>query len=339
MSRTHGFALLLVALLVGCRSATTPTPPTAVPAISCPAAASGQSSDGAPVPVSFPAPVVLGGVAPVTTSCAPSTFPVGTTKATCIARDAREQAASCTFPVSVTKVARLLATNFVAFGDSITSGVLATSCPIGGGVSCAVQTFSSQLIQPFDDLRLLYPGIGEESVFAYPRTLRSMLASRYPAQSISIVNEGSPGELIRDGRSRLPDALTKSTPQVLLLQEGANDINQGQPPLATLVSDLRAMVREAHARGMVVFVGTLLPQRPRACRAYDFCDGVADSIPLNAQIRTMVASEGAVLVDLYPLFDGQTATLLGLDGLHPNEAGYQKMADAFLAAMTERLEN
>jgi lysophospholipase L1-like esterase len=226
----------------------------------------------------------------------------------------------------------------VAFGDSITAGVLATSCPAGGGVSCAIPTLTALLTQAHDDLRLLYPGIGEESSSAYPRQLQSMLASRFSAQSISIVNEGSPGEFLVEGKARLPATLTKDAPQVLMLQEGANDLNQARPPIATLVNDLRAMVREARSRGVEVFIGTTLPQRPRACRGYDFCDGVADTVPLNAQIRAMAASEGAVLVDLYPLFDGQTATLLGLDGLHPNQAGYQKMAEAFFAAIAQRLE-
>lgn len=327
-----------LALVVACKSAMTPTPPTSVPVIACPESASGQSLDGNAVAVTFASPIVTGGTPPVSTTCTPSTFPVGTTKATCTARDSRQQAATCTFPVSVVKVPQLLATRFMAFGDSITAGVLATTCPAGGGVSCAVTSLQPLLSHPTDDLRLLYPGIGEESLAAYPRQLQAMLASRFSAQSISVVNEGSPGEFIAEGRSRLPGTLARAAPQILLLQEGANDINQARPPIATLVSDLRAMVREAKSRGIEVFVGTVLPQRPRACRGYDFCDGVADSVLLNAQIRPMVASEGAVLVDLYPIFDGQTSTLLGLDGLHPNEAGYQRMADAFATAIRQRLE-
>ena len=87
-----------------------------------------------------------------------------------------------------------------------------------------------------------------------------------------------------------------------------------------------------------MFVGTLLPQRQGACRGYDFCDGVNDTVTTNAKIRTMVMAEGAYLVDLYPAFEGQTTALLGLDGLHPNEAGYQKMAEMFFEAIRQRLE-
>jgi lysophospholipase L1-like esterase len=165
-----------------------------------------------------------------------------------------------------------------------------------------------------------------------------MLANRYVAQSFVVTNEGNSGELVADGKTRLTQSLNANLPQVLLLQEGANDMTGGRPPIDTIVNDFRAMIRDARGRGVQVFLGTLLPQREGACRAYDYCDGVNDVVTLNARLRTLAASEGAVLVDLYQTFDGQTATWLGLDGLHPNEAGYQKMADVFYSAVTQALE-
>jgi lysophospholipase L1-like esterase len=44
------------------------------------------------------------------------------------------------------------------------------------------------------------------------------------------------------------------------------------------------------------------------------------------------------LVELYTAFQGQESTLLGLDGLHPNEAGYQRMAELFFEAIRQKLE-
>ena len=61
-------------------------------------------------------------------------------------------------------------------------------------------------------------------------------------------------------------------------------------------------------------------------------------MPINDLIRGMAAAEGAVLVDLYQAFDGQIDTLIGADGLHPNEAGYQQMAETFFTAVRARLE-
>ena len=124
-------------------------------------------------------------------------------------------------------------------------------------------------------------------------------------------------------------------PEVLLLLEGVNDLNGGtDATLAMVVSGLQSMVRMARGRGVVVFLGTLLPQRPGGFRAF-----APDAIvPANDLIRDMARAEGAELVDLYQAFDGQVDTLIGGDGLHPNEAGYQQMAETFFAAIRARLE-
>jgi lysophospholipase L1-like esterase len=78
----------------------------------------------------------------------------------------------------------------------------------------------------------------------------------------------------------------------------------------------------------------LLPQRVNACRAY------APSLiaPTNDLIRSLALTEGATLVDLYQAFTGMENTLLGIDGLHPTEAGYDKMAQTFFDAIRPKLE-
>jgi len=332
-------ALAFLALVTSCTEGTPSGPSIPAPVIVCPLNQSAEAPTGA-VSVIYPKPAVSEGTAPVTTTCAPpsgSIFPIGSTNVTCTARDSSERSASCTFRVNVTRPSQLSATRFVAFGDSITAGVLATSCPAGGGVNCSVSTTTTMsAAQRRFELQKIFANL-EESPAAYPHVLQALLAGRYVSQSITIANEGRPGEFVADGKVRLPGTLG-GAPQVLLLLEGANDMNQGRPPLDAIVNDLGAMVREGRNRGMTVLVATLLPQRQTACRGYDFCDGVNDTALLNARIRTMVAAQGATLVDLYPAFEGQTSTLLGLDGLHPNEAGYQKMADLFLQTIQQTLE-
>jgi lysophospholipase L1-like esterase len=111
-----------------------------------------------------------------------------------------------------------------------------------------------------------------------------------------------------------------------------------RPPIDAIVEDFRTMIRDARGRGVRVFLGTILPERPDACRAGDFCDGVYDTVATNAKLRALASAEGATLVDLYAAFDGQTSALLSLDGLHPNEAGYSKMAETFFNAIRQQLE-
>jgi lysophospholipase L1-like esterase len=269
------------------------------------------SLDGLAVAVTYPASTVSGGVSPVTTTCTPPSatrFLIGSTTVTCTAIDALNRTDACAFAVVITPPPRLSATAFVAFGDSISDGVLGFAPRAVGDPG---------------------PAVG------YAFKLRTLLAGRYTAQTIVMTDEGVPGEGVTAGRMRLPRVLTRDMPQALVLLEGVNDLNGlGDFAIRSVVDNLRTMVRETRARGIIVFLATLLPQRPGGRRAL----AVESIPPTNARIRTMAAEEGAVLVDLYAAFEGQTATLLGNDGLHPNEAGYQRMAEVFFEAIKARLE-
>jgi hypothetical protein len=53
----------------------------------------------------------------------------------------------------------------------------------------------------------------------------------------------------------------------------------------------------------------------------------------NDSIRFGAPLEGAIFVDLYAAMLPDVNTLIGVDGLHPTEAGYQRMAETFFAAI------
>jgi lysophospholipase L1-like esterase len=298
----------------------TPTPPVPdPPKITCPPALTEQSRDGQTLAVTYPEVTIAGGAAPVSTVCAPAraeSFPIGSTVVTCTATDAQSRTDACTFTVTVQPPPRISATRFVVFGDSMSDGVLGFA--------------------PF--------AVGDPGPpVGYAFKFRTLLMDRYTAQTFSVTDEGVGGETVirrtpidrSVGVERLPLVLNRDAPEALLLLEGVNDLNGGTDKTVTDVVDgLKSMVRMARGRGIVVFVGTLLPQRPGGRRA--FSPGAI--VPINTLIRSMAASEGAVLVDLYPAFDGQVDVLLGADGLHPNDAGYQKMAETFFAAVRARLE-
>ena len=258
--------------------------------LACPASPAVPSPNGGTIAVNYAAPRITGGAPPTTVSCVPSSgdaFAPGSTPVTCTARDASQASASCTFTVTVMSTAQLAATQFVAFGDSITAGTLPADCGISTA-NCAILTLADPTQRRLA-LQQMFANL-EESTAAYPRVLQKLLADRYASQSIAISNAGKPNEIVADGKARLPGTLT-SGQQVLLLMEGANDMNAGTP-VDTVAEDLRSMVRAGRNRGMTVFLGTLLPQRPRGCRAYDFCDGVDDTARLNTRLRAMAQSEG-----------------------------------------------
>jgi lysophospholipase L1-like esterase len=316
-------SVVAVALLgAGCRA--TPVTPTPDLRISCPAPPP-VSATGQTAVVVYDAPTVTGGSAPVSVSCSPpsgSPFPVGTSNVTCAARDAQQRSESCGFTVTVQRIPTIEAIRFIAFGDSITYGSV-SSCD---GITPRVFDLKR-------DLPLLLRSVNVPA--SYPAKLQTMLAARYISQSPVVLNEGQPSETVQDGLTRLPGVIGSDAPDVLLLQEGANNVNSRSVTQSEAVANgLRTMVAVARSRGIQVFLATLLPQRTGACRAY------APSLiaPTNDLIRGVAMTERATLVDLYEAFVGMESTLLGIDGLHPNEAGYDKMAQTFFSAIRQKLE-
>src|SRR5579862_8571123 len=166
----------------GGSTSTAPTPATNPPQIACPIAPDPVDSlDGSGQPVSFGAPTVTGGQAPLSTSCTPvsgATFPVGTTTVTCSTSDAKARAASCTFPVVVLPPPKLTTTSFLAFGDSITWGEDGTASAGIFGQHIFVQLPSGQ---------------------PYPDVLQAELQGRYKQQTPTVKNDGYPGESLSDG--------------------------------------------------------------------------------------------------------------------------------------------
>jgi len=153
------------------------------------------------------------------------------------------------------------------------------------------------------------------------------------AAAMTVVNAGVPGESAVQGRSRIASVLTTYDPDGLLLLEGINDMNLGASPSATAAAVV-AIVDVARTYNVTVLLG-LMPQtyasvypngeeRPQA----------ADLIvPFNNELRRLTAGmQNVHVVDLYTAF-GTNRSLMGADGLHPTEAGYELMAATFVQAI------
>ena len=52
----------------------------------------------------------------------------------------------------------------------------------------------------------------------------------------------------------------------------------------------------------------------------------------------MASDEGVRFVDLYNALLAEVNTVIGVDGLHPTEVGYKRIADIFFAAIQANLE-
>lgn len=213
-------------------------------------------------------------------------------------------------PTDGGSVPALSRTRFLAFGDSITAGEV--TAPVSSGISKMI----------------LVP------TASYPSNLLSQLSTRYPGQvaSLRMVNAGVPAESVVNGAARFPKVLTADLPDVVLIMEGVNGISTIGPEVST--EHVRSMVETAKGWGVRVFVGSMVPTIPGRQRS----QVAADLEAYNARLRRMAGEEGATFVDLYTPLVPEVLSVIGIDGLHPTEAGYRRLAQIYFDAIRTSLE-
>ena len=144
-----------------------------------------------------------------------------------------------------------------------------------------------------------------------------------------IINAGLDGTDSDSGPLRLPGLLAQHRPASTLIVYGTNDWNGCfDVPSCHTVESLRTMVHQAQAADSLAFVATVLPTNTgfddRAPPSRN--EFVAET---NELIRSMVAEEGAVLMDIHAAFLAQgDFRHLFEDHVHPTPEGYQLMAEA-----------
>jgi lysophospholipase L1-like esterase len=335
-------ALGVCAGLLACGGHGSTAPTSNAPSIACPVAPPpAESLDGSAQPVSFAAPTVTGGQAPLTTTCLPtsgSAFTVGTTTVTCTTSDAQARTASCTFPVVVQPPPVLPVTSFLAFGDSLTWGE-------DGRAAASANALGQHVYVQL---------VGQ----TYPDDLQSELQARYKQQQVSVTNAGCPGETLSDPgrfidkmncrgiRADDPSAFRRFTSlaslhqwDAVLLMEGSNDVNLASGDSTVLpvaVGYLRQMIEAGKANGMRVIVATVPPMVPPG--AFSRAKGAAVVPTFNDQVRALATSEGVSLADVYQAYGSDAPTLIGFDGLHPNPDGYKRVADTFFGSIKSSIE-
>jgi acyl-CoA thioesterase I len=153
-------------------------------------------------------------------------------------------------------------------------------------------------------------GRGATPEESYPAILQELIARK-------VVSAAVPGEVTQAGLARLPVALEEHRPKLLILCHGGNDIlrNLG---MAQAEANLRAMIKIAKERGVAVVV-IAVPERGLLLSPAKFYGRIADDLELPLEDDVI----GAILGD---------ATLKS-DTVHPNAAGYRKLAEAVAALL------
>jgi lysophospholipase L1-like esterase len=168
--------------------------------------------------------------------------------------------------------------------------------------------------------------------------------AKQPHQTLAVVDEGIGGNrILREGYG--PSALARFDRDVLaipgvssvILLEGINDIGVATGPVnphdpvtaAELIDGLSQLAARAHAHNLKVFGATLTPYLGAG---YASPAGEAIRQQVNTFIRTTPLFDGVLDFDKAIENSADPATLNPAydhgDHLHPNDAGYQAMANA-----------
>jgi len=135
----------------------------------------------------------------------------------------------------------------------------------------------------------------------------------------------------------LPPWLAATSPDVVLMHLGTNDMWGGSIPTENKIAAFTKLVGQMRAKNpaMRIIVAQIIPMSQSACAT---CP--ADVVALNNRIPAWAAGlttaqSPIVVVDQWTGFN--TATDTG-DGVHPNDAGFRKMADRFYPVLTRVLD-
>ena len=198
----------------------------------------------------------------------------------------------------------------------------------------------------------------------WPNYLARRLNAAMGGAAPGIVDEGISGNRILsdstcfgvNALSRFErDALSEPNVKSIIFLEGVNDIgfagmpdsgcsNPNNPNVtaAQIEAGYRTMISEAHAKGVQIYAGTLMPFAG-SNGVYGGYFGTAYGEQLREQVNTWISTSHAfdgvinfakIMADPYnaqymnPAYVANSASSSTSDGLHPNDVGYEAMAAA-----------
>jgi lysophospholipase L1-like esterase len=184
-------------------------------------------------------------------------------------------------------------------------------------------------------------GSGTNKQNRWPDQLAIRLQENPGTRQVAVLNMGIGGNNVLSGglgptaRDRFDrDVLGQTRVRWLIILEGINDIgtSQGAEATDTVASDLIAayeqMIDDCHAEGILVYGATLLPF---GGSFYDTEYREAAWETVNEWIRSSGRFDAVIDFDIAMRNPADTLRLLPAadtgDHLHPNEIGYQMMAD------------
>lgn len=151
-----------------------------------------------------------------------------------------------------------------------------------------------------------------------------------------VVNQGINAQRSDQIAARFEADVIAHKPDVVVIIAGVNDVYQGRPA-QHVIDQLRAMYQRAHAAGIKVVAGTIIPYNTATP------DQNARMKAINDWIRAQGRTDPAlVIVDTraaVAALDNPDKLASSPDQLHPDAAGYRKMASAISKAIEPLIVN
>ena len=158
----------------------------------------------------------------------------------------------------------------------------------------------------------LTEGTGAKAAFSYPQQLQKLTG-------LTVINAGVAGEISAAGLARLPDVLAAHSPDVVILCHGGNDLLRKLDKNA-LRNNLHAMIKIIRQNGsQIVLLGVPKPALLLGP------DPVYDDL----------VEEHELVADLGIISEVLSRQAWKSDAVHPNAAGYQKIAEAVHTTLSE----
>jgi hypothetical protein len=134
----------------------------------------------------------------------------------------------------------------------------------------------------------------------------------------------------------LPGWLAATTPDIVLMHLGTNDMWGGTIPTAAILTAYSKLVDQMRASNpnMKIIVAQIIPMNPPSCTV---C--AQEVVALDAAIPAWAAGKTTAqspitVVDQWTGFNSATDSV---DGVHPNDIGFQKMSDRWYPAVAAAL--
>ena len=174
----------------------------------------------------------------------------------------------------------------------------------------------------------------------WPNRLAERLRSQKGGSKVAVLNAGISGNRLlldtvgTNASARLDrDVLVQSGVRYLIVLEGINDIGfPGSAAADKIIAGHIQIIDRAHAMGLKVYGGTLTPFQAYLPGIYYTSDGEAKRQAINLWIRTCKAYDAVIDFDKAIRDPRNPAKIRSTydsgDNLHPNDAGYQAMANA-----------